>query len=153
MLLLSLLLGLSGCASPPQANRQAANQLRLDQHPSPLVNTALSQLNRPYRYGGHSPRGFDCSGLVYYAHLRNGISIPRTTRDQHRHALSVSLSELSPGDLLFFRETRRKPSHVGLYVGDGRFVHASTSQQAVKLSRLNDPYWQKHLLGAGRYWR
>ena len=116
-----------------------------------MVDTALNQLNRPYRYGGHSPRGFDCSGLVYYAHLHNGIAIPRTTRDQHQGATPVALRDLSPGDLLFFRESRRKPTHVGLYVGDGRFIHASTSEQAVTLSRLNSPYWREHLLGAGRY--
>lgn len=151
LLCLSLLLSLTGCAGHSQTQRPSTLSAPLDQHPSPVVNTALSQLNRPYRYGGDSPRGFDCSGLVYYAHLSNGIPIPRTTRDQHRRADPVSLRELAPGDLLFFRETSRKPSHVGLYVGDGRFIHASTSEQAVTLSQLSNPYWQKHLLGAGRY--
>jgi cell wall-associated NlpC family hydrolase len=146
-----VLVSLAGCATPPQAQRQTTIQPPPEQHSSPVVSTALSLLNRPYRYGGDSPSGFDCSGLVYYAHLRNGIPIPRTTRDQHRRARPVSLRELTPGDLLFFRETRRKPSHVGLYVGDDRFIHASTSEQAVTLSSLSNPYWRKHLLGAGRY--
>lgn len=148
LILLSIL---AGCASSPQPTRQSSTPAPLKQTSNAVVRTALAQLDRPYRYGGDSPRGFDCSGLVYYAHLSNGIPIPRTTRDQHRRADPVSQRELAPGDLLFFRETRRKPSHVGLYVGGGRFIHASTSEQAVTLSRLSNPYWQKHLLGAGRY--
>lgn len=148
---LLLLAALAGCASPHREHSRVSDRPPLEQRPVAVVDTALDQLNSPYRYGGHSPQGFDCSGLVYYAHLRNGIPIPRTTRDQHRHATPVSLGDLSPGDLLFFRESRRKPSHVGLYVGDGRFIHASTSEQAVTLSRLSSPYWREHLLGAGRY--
>lgn len=146
-----LLALLSGCASPSRDHSRATERTPLERHPVSVVDTALGQLNSPYRYGGHTPRGFDCSGLVYYAHLRNGIAIPRTTRDQHRDATPVALNKLSPGDLLFFRESRRKPTHVGLYVGDGRFIHASTSEQSVTLSRLSNPYWRDHLLGAGRY--
>jgi cell wall-associated NlpC family hydrolase len=155
MLLISLGLSLilSGCASPTPSPRAAINLPAPERPSSAVVNTALAQLNRPYRYGGDSPRGFDCSGLVYYAHLQNGIPIPRTTRDQHRQARAVSLRDLTPGDLLFFRQSRRKPSHVGLYVGEDRFIHASTSERAVTLSRLSNPYWQDHLLGAGRYSR
>lgn len=142
---------LAGCAGPGRDYGRTTELPPLEQHPVSVVDTALDQLDSPYRYGGHSPQGFDCSGLVYYAHLRNGIAIPRTTRDQHRDATPVPLRDLSPGDLLFFRESRRKPTHVGLYVGDGRFIHASTSEQAVTLSRLSNPYWREHLLGAGRY--
>jgi len=89
--------------------------------------------------------------LVYYAYQRNGIAIPRTSREQLRNARRIPLSELAPGDLLFFRERKKRASHVGLYVGDGRFIHASTSEQAVKLSQLANPYWQAHLITAGRY--
>ena len=151
LLLLLLFVALAGCAAPGRQESQATDISPPKQPPASVVGTALDQLNSPYRYGGHSPRGFDCSGLVYYAHLRNGIAIPRTTQDQHRKATPVSLGELSPGDLLFFRESKRKPTHVGLYVGGGRFIHASTSQKTVTLSRLSNPYWREHLLGAGRY--
>jgi cell wall-associated NlpC family hydrolase len=108
-------------------------------------------LDRPYRYGGHTPEGFDCSGLVYYVYQRSGIAIPRTARAQLRGARPVQLRDLAPGDLLFFRESTLKASHVGLYIGEGRFIHASTSQQAVTLSHLHNPYWKKQLLSAGRY--
>ncbi len=161
LLLISLILltSLAGCAGPlqvykdppsPPSQTQAATPTPEQRH-NTVVSTALAQLDRPYRYGGDSPRGFDCSGLVYYAHLRNGIPIPRTAQDQQRRARPVALQDLTPGDLLFFREIERKPSHVGLYVGDGRFIHASTSERAVTLSHLSNPYWQQHLLGAGRY--
>jgi cell wall-associated NlpC family hydrolase len=115
------------------------------------VRAALAQLDRPYRYGGHTPRGFDCSGLVYYAYQLSGLEIPRTSLGQLRSARPIPLRELAPGDLLFFRERKKQASHVGLYVGEGRFVHASTSNQAVILSQLASPYWKKHLMSAGRY--
>ncbi len=111
----------------------------------------MEQLDSPYRYGGHTPAGFDCSGLVYYVYQRSGIGIPRTAHDQLRGARPVPLGNLAPGDLLFFREHDRKASHVGLYVGEGRFIHASTSQRAVTLSHLDNPYWKKQLIGAGRF--
>ncbi|MEJ2455276.1 MAG: C40 family peptidase [Candidatus Thiodiazotropha sp.] len=149
--LLSLLL-LAACSSQPRiaSSPPKSTQVEPTQN-SLLVVTAMQQLDRPYRYGGLTPDGFDCSGLVYYVYQRSGIGIPRTARDQLRKARPVPLRKLAPGDLLFFRERSEKASHVGLYVGEGRFIHASTSQQAVTLSRLDNPYWKKQLIGAGRF--
>lgn len=144
--------GISGCSSRPYAASQTTTKAVVvaseKQH---VVKTALEQLNKPYRYGGHTSQGFDCSGLVYYAYRKNGIRVPRTTREQQRTARPVALTDLTPGDLLFFHGWGKKPSHVGLYIGKGRFVHASTSERAVTLSDLSTPYWTEHLVGAGRY--
>jgi murein DD-endopeptidase len=107
----------------------------------------------PYRYGGADPRGFDCSGLVYYVYQQAGVEAPRTTTEQYRQSRRVRLSRLLPGDLLFFRISRRKPSHVGIYVGNGRFVHAPSKGKSVDYALLDDDYWREHLIGAGRLLR
>jgi cell wall-associated NlpC family hydrolase len=146
------LCGLAACSSQPHVapqSRAADTQAAAERHQ--VVETALAQLNKPYRYGGHSGQGFDCSGLVYYAYQSVGIAIPRTARAQQRSARAIPLQDLSPGDLLFFRERGGKPSHVGLYVGKNRFIHASTSRQTVMLSSLANPYWKERLISAGRY--
>lgn len=111
---------------------------------------ALQLVGAPYRYGGNTPRGFDCSGLVQYSYARAGASIARTTRGQRRQSRRLSSKQLRAGDLLFFNQTGKRGSHVGLYVGNNRFVHAPSSGKAVKLSTLANPYWQRHLLDARR---
>jgi cell wall-associated NlpC family hydrolase len=150
---LLLLSAVAGCSSHPYVTPQQTPSALPDAPKThPAVTTALAQLDKPYRYGGYTPQGFDCSGLVYYAYQHSGIVIPRTSREQLRAARPIPRHELAPGDLLFFRERKkRQASHVGLYVGDGRFVHASTSAQSVTLSLLDNPYWEKRLVSIGRY--
>ncbi|BCX82331.1 hypothetical protein MIT9_P1917 [Methylomarinovum caldicuralii] len=104
----------------------------------------------PYRYGGNDPSGFDCSGLVQFTHRRFGLGVPRTARQQWRHACKIPAEALKPGDLLFFRPAR-KGWHVGIYVGDGHFVHAPSEGKRIQRTRLNR-YWWRHFIGAGRYW-
>ena len=143
-------LQLLGCGSLPTQARVA--EPTDDLSPAMLVvETARQQVGVPYRYGGESPRGFDCSGLVHYAYARAGIEVPRTTRELLRHARRVPLSKLRPGDVLFFRVAPPKISHVGLYIGDGRFVHAPSSGKKVSYSSLNDYYWSRHVVAAGRF--
>lgn len=151
---------LVGCSSTPtvsshtQPTIQNAPGVRLtspSQAGRPAVELALGQLDKPYRYGGYTPKGFDCSGLVYFAFSSNGISIPRTSHEQCRHSRPIDTDQIQPGDLLFFRIERKQPSHVGLYIGSGQFIHASTSEKAVALSQLENPYWKKRLISAGRY--
>ena len=108
-------------------------------------------LGTPYHYGGSSPRGFDCSGLVYYAFRETGVRVPRTTRAQLRHAKPVPLSQLRPGDLLFFNQHSSRVSHVGIYVGDGWFIHAPSRGRRVSYDSLQDSYWKPRLVAAGRY--
>ncbi|MEJ2691965.1 MAG: C40 family peptidase [Candidatus Thiodiazotropha sp.] len=153
LLCLLILCGLAGCGSSPYVapHHTIAGLEDRAGEPPPVVRAALAQLDKPYRYGGHTPQGFDCSGLVYYAYRISGQDIPRTSLGQLRSAQPIPFGELVPGDLLFFRERKKPASHVGLYVGEGRFVHASTSKQAVILSHLANPYWKNHLMSAGRY--
>lgn len=112
---------------------------------------ALQMVGAPYRYGGASPRGFDCSGLVYYSYARAGVAVPRTTRDQLSRSRPLPVRELRPGDLLFFNQESKPAGHVGLYVGDGRFVHAPSTGKHVRLSTLGEHYWRRHLTAARRF--
>ncbi len=112
---------------------------------------AISLVGKPYRYGGADLQGFDCSGMVYFIHLALGIEVPRTAADQQRAAMSVTKSALQPGDLLFFRTTRAtRTSHVGVYVGENRFVHAPQTGKLIELRTLDDQYYGPRLVGTGR---
>ena len=107
-------------------------------------------IGRPYRFGGSEPAGgFDCSGLVHYAYRVLGLDLPRTAETQQGATMPVTTASLAVGDLLFFR-LGRGVDHVGIYYGDGRFVHAPSQGKAVTLSRLDEAYWREHLAGAGR---
>ncbi len=119
---------------------------------SEIYHIAEGFLGVPYRYGGSDPSGFDCSGLVQYAYKNAGISVPRTAAAQYKAAQSVTRSELKPGDVIFFRQHWRRISHVGIYAGHGRFIHAPGSGKKVTYSSLNEPYWQKHLVKTGRFY-
>lgn len=98
----------------------------------------------PYRYGGRDPKkGFDCSGLTWYVYQRQGLILPKTSRDQLKVGRKVKKSVLSPGDLVFFRNARsRRVDHVGIYVGQGRFVHAPGSGKKVERRHLDEKYYQ-----------
>ncbi len=111
---------------------------------------ARNMVGKPYLYGGNSPDGFDCSGLVHYSFQRAGVSVPRTTRSQLAAGLPVTERALRTGDLVFFDQEGRKSSHVGIYIGDGRFVHAPSSGKRVRIDRLEERYWQEHFVAARR---
>ncbi len=117
-----------------------------------VVQTAQAMLGKPYRYGGTSPsKGFDCSGLVQYAHHKAGIQVPRSSASQYAQAQRVSVRNLKPGDLLFFR-IGSKLSHVGIYLGDGEFIHAPSSGKRVSKANLSNPYWSERLVSVGNYY-
>lgn len=117
-----------------------------------LVNTAKKMLGVKYHYGGSSPRtGFDCSGFVQYTHHAAGISLPRTTGQQYRVAKPIQRKYLKAGDLVFFKTAiSRAVSHVGIYLGKNKFIHAPSSGKEVTISSMTDKYWRKHFTGAGR---
>ncbi len=113
------------------------------------ASIALDQLGTPYRYGGSSPAGFDCSGLVQYSYARAGKSLPRTTGALWNTAAPIESQRMLPGDLLFFR-IAGKMSHVGLYLGDGRFIHAPSSGRFVSVESLDSDYYSRAFMRAGR---
>lgn len=113
------------------------------------AHVALQQIGVPYRYGGATTSGFDCSGLVQYSYLRAGKRLPRTTSDLWTYTAPISRDQLRVGDLLFFR-IEGKMSHVGLYVGSRRFVHAPSSGRTVTVASLDSPFYAEALIRAGR---
>jgi cell wall-associated NlpC family hydrolase len=116
-----------------------------------IVRTALSLEGVPYRSGGSSPRGFDCSGLTMYTYKKNGVAITRTAEGQYLESRHVSKSRMKAGDLVFFVISGRNVSHVGIYIGGDQFVHAPSTGKAVTVEELDNPYWKPKLVGAGSY--
>lgn len=115
-----------------------------------IVADAKKYLGTPYVWGGSTPKGFDCSGFVQYVMKQNGISLPRTTTEQYKVGTYVAKSDLQPGDLVFLQNTYRAGiSHVGIYIGDGKMIHASSSKGVVS-SSLSTSYYTQHYYGARR---
>jgi cell wall-associated NlpC family hydrolase len=115
------------------------------------VATALRYVGAPYRWGGMSPAGFDCSGFVSFVYSTLGITLPRDVPGQLAAGLRVAIDGLLPGDVLVFQNTYRPGlSHVGIYLGDGRFVHAADERQGVTINAISDGKWNSHLYGASR---
>lgn len=117
-----------------------------------VINQALDMIGIDYRYGGSSPEnGLDCSGLVKYVFEQSlNIALPHNALAQSRVGEKISRAELKPGDLVFFNTLRRSFSHVGIYIGDGKFVHAPRKGKKVQVVDMNDKYWSKHYEGARR---
>ena len=116
-----------------------------------VVDIAVDAIGTPYRWGGTSDNGFDCSGLIQYAYRQYGIQLPRVSRDQMRTGTAVTpvRERLRQGDVLGFSESRAgRATHVGLYIGDGRFIHSSSS--GVRISSLDNRYWRQSLVAARR---
>ena len=111
---------------------------------------AESRIGTPYRYGGSGPDAFDCSGLIAYAYQQAGVALPSTAAQQYALARPVPRTELRPGDLVFFRWSGREVSHVGIYAGDGLFVHAPQAGGQVRTANLDDEWYRERYAGAGR---
>jgi peptidoglycan DL-endopeptidase CwlO len=110
-----------------------------------IVSIAMQYRGAPYRFGGASPRGFDCSGFVYYVLNKAGISIGRTIPYQINAGPRVSRSNLQPGDLVFFANTYKSGlSHAGIYIGGGKFINAANESVGVVVSDLGSSYWSSH---------
>jgi cell wall-associated NlpC family hydrolase len=147
--LLALFLLLGGCASQVRYTQHApAAGTHQSKHPATVI--ASHMLGRPYRYGGASPQGFDCSGLVYYSYNKAGYKVPRTSQRQYRDSLPVKHAERREGDLLFFR-IEGKVSHVAVYLGNNNFIHAPSSGKRVGIASLDQPYWKQRLTKTGRF--
>jgi len=116
-----------------------------------IVRFAKSFMGTPYRSGGTTYQGIDCSGLVFAVYHEFDIPLPRTSLDQSRTGVPVDRSDLEPADLVFFKTSKRASvTHVGIYVGGGKFIHASTSSRKVRVDALSDDYYRNKFTVARR---
>ena len=134
----------------------ACQSTRSGQVPDPAMNElteyALSLSGTPYRYGGTSPdSGFDCSGFVGHVYKQKlGKSLPRSSHEISRVGVPLKAGMLRPGDLVFYNTLNKPYSHVGIYLGDGQFIHSPSSGKAVSTVSMNETYWRKRYNGARR---
>jgi cell wall-associated NlpC family hydrolase len=117
-----------------------------------VVVGALNMIGVRYRWGGDSPdSGLDCSGFVRYVFQDTlGLALPRRAEEMSRVGEKVRISDLKPGDLVFFNTMRRTFSHVGIYIGDNKFVHSPSTGSTIRVDDLDDRYWEKRFTGARR---
>ncbi|MGB6006989.1 C40 family peptidase [Castellaniella sp.] len=143
---------LAACAGPAGPGRTARTLAPIDPaQRTEVVMTALSLLDTQYRYGSARPaRGFDCSGLVKYVFATaTHTALPHNTDQIAQLSRPVSHSRLQPGDLVFFDTLGQPNSHMGIYLGDGRFINAPSSGGQVRIDSLDSPYYRKHFQSVG----
>lgn len=116
-----------------------------------IILTARKYLGVRYRRGGRSPEGFDCSGFVSYVFGERGISLPRSAHNQYKKGKKVSDDSVMPGDLIFFNINGRSISHVAIYVGKDRFIHAPSNGKKVSYASMEDEYWRRTYVGCATY--
>lgn len=114
-----------------------------------VITVANKYIGTPYKYGGITPKGFDCSGLVNYSYKQVGKKLPRTAADMYKKGKTVKKADLKKGDLVFFSTYKKGASHVGIYIGDNKFIHSSSSK-GVKIDKLSNSYWKTKYYGAKR---
>lgn len=159
---MAVLLLVHGCASAPKKDTaMSMAQLRNsyeellsapedNEKGDRIISRARTMIGMPYVRGGRNPGGFDCSGLVQWAYKNEGISLPRTAREQSQVGTRITdVEEMRAGDIVAFRHPRRG-YHTGIYVGDGKFIHSPHRRDRVKISSLSDPYFRTTFLGARR---
>ncbi len=165
-LIYALLVFLVGCSSTPDRTQNGYNPeftaleddgtalpTALKAAANDVLFQAIGLVGTPYRYGGNSPEtGFDCSGLINFVFLQSaGMKLPRSTRELiDIDAPSVAKDRLYPGDLVYFNTLGGRVSHIGIYVGERRFVHAPSSGGTVRMDNLDTDYWRKHYVEAKR---
>ena len=156
LLVATAALATAGASSPSTRATSEATRLTIEPRAADaavggaIADVAMGMVGTRYRFGGTDPiEGFDCSGLVHYAYSQAGYDVPRTSRELFRAARKIAIGEADPGDLMFFQD-QTKLSHVGIYLGDGLFVHAPASGENVAVGSLDTPYYQAHLVGVGR---
>jgi cell wall-associated NlpC family hydrolase len=161
ILKISILLGflavIGGCSSAPrfrtvpEETSSPPAEVTLPSNRGDIVEVAKSYIGTPYRSGGTTRQGVDCSGLVLAIYRKFNIHLPRTSFNQSRFGQSIPRSSLQPADLVFFRTTRREvASHVGIYIGQGRFIHASNRNRKVQVDNLDDDYFADRFVAARR---
>jgi cell wall-associated NlpC family hydrolase len=148
-------LAISGCSTfSTKSNAAKVAQFKQDTSvgTEDISITAVGLVDVPYRFGGNTPRGgFDCSGLIVYVYNKAaGIKLPRTIQLMSGQGKSIDDQPPAPGDLVFFNTTGEKYSHAGIYVGQGRFVHAPSAGGTVRLDYITSPYWAAKFTEARR---
>jgi cell wall-associated NlpC family hydrolase len=148
---------MAGSTLPAHAQEAppAASESRMDaflNRAQDLVLNAMGFMGIPYKWGGTTPdTGFDCSGFVQFVvRQATGLILPRSSFDQVHHGVSVTKDELQPGDLVFFDTLRAPFSHVGIYIGENRFIHSPRRGKSVEIVEITNSYWQKRFNGARR---
>ncbi|WP_298587780.1 NlpC/P60 family protein [uncultured Selenomonas sp.] len=111
-----------------------------------VIATAKKYIGTPYKFGGTTPKAFDCSGYLQYVFQENGMMLPRTADEQFKLGRNAKTAELEAGDLVFFETYEKGASHCGIYLGGGKFIHASTSK-GVRIDELSGDYWNTHYYG------
>lgn len=159
-LFIGLLSVLTACSTPtpvakktsPVANTPSVRIAELDHATasSELMLQSMSLIGTPYRFGGSSrDTGFDCSGMVQYVYQTAlGVSLPRTARDMAGAGRSIPKNQLKVGDLVFFNTNGKKFSHVGLYIGENRFIHSPSKNKTIRINYLSDKYYAQRFTGA-----
>lgn len=154
--ILALALALAGCATAPVVAPPPPAPVAASASPAPddparttVIFTAMQMVGTPYRLGGTGPDSFDCSGLVQYVYRNAGIVLPRTAAEQLQATTPLTLEQAAPGDLLFFRDGGQT-SHVAIYLGQGRFVHAPSGGKTVSLDSFANAWYRMHFSRAGR---
>ncbi|MCY1286626.1 NlpC/P60 family protein [compost metagenome] len=142
----------SGAASTPRVLGYSPTRSLSAVHSSQVLGRAVNMLGTPYRWGGTTPKGFDCSGLVRYAFRDiDAVDLPRTSGAMARaEGRKVARSDLKPGDLVFFNIKSRRINHVAIYLGNDRFIHAPRRGKKVTIDSLDKPYWRRHYALAKR---
>ena len=144
--LIALLTALAIFLSPLAVSDASAANITTSQ----LSAEAKKYIGIKYRSAGTTTSGFDCSGYVQYVYKQLGVSLPRTSSSMYGTGTAVKQNELIPGDLVFFNTSGKGVSHVGIYIGQGQFIHSSSSK-GVSMAKINDPYyWGKRYIGAKR---
>ena len=159
LIVTSSLLATSAQAAPSTAlddwlaqNQFSNSRQRIQSMASELALSALGMLGVPYKWGGNSAKtGLDCSGFVKAVfNQAAGVELPRRAAEQAQATQTIDPTELQPGDLVFFNTMRRSFSHVGIYIGDNRFIHAPRTGAVVRVENMNQNYWQSRFNGARR---
>lgn len=145
---------LLGCAinhKPPDFSSLSNKQHPTTPAQEGVIQTALSLLGTPYRFGGTTPEGFDCTGFINYVyHHSAGIVLPRESHSLIRSGKPVSATNLQPADLVYFKIERQKPLHAGIYIGNGKFIHAPSSKGKINIQSLGMNYWRDRFITARR---
>jgi murein DD-endopeptidase len=140
----------SACSGSPAKSR--SNDYAYSIYGERAAAYAQKMIGTRYHYGGNHPsQGFDCSGLVQYSYSLAGVQVPRNTKYQFRSTRYIPSNKLKRGDLLFFNQQGKRYSHVGIYIGNSKFVHAPSTGKRVRISSLKNRYWRRSLSSTRRF--